>query len=273
MIDTLLMYSAQVILGVVFGGVAVVLALESFVPFRPLSDGMVGRWVNNLAMTLFDYGLLLFLSPGLVLLVSDLVPQAEQGLIERLGFGAPGAFVVTLLLLELFGYWLHRAFHVLPWLWRIHAVHHSDIEVDATTAHRHHPLEPLISTVITLPVVLVLGIEPIILLAYNVLRLVVAVISHGNLSLPPAIEKALRSVLVTPDFHRMHHSAERRYTDSNYSTILPLYDYLFRTASHMERDQQRTMTLGLERFRDARDSRVDQLLAMPFKPGFDHPRA
>jgi sterol desaturase/sphingolipid hydroxylase (fatty acid hydroxylase superfamily) len=268
MFDLLMMNSAQVTLGIVFGGVAFILAIENFVPFRQVSEGVLGRWINNLGLTLVDYILLLLVAPSLALFIAGLLGNPTVGLLGRLGLGTWEGFLVCLLTLELLGYWLHRAFHAIPWLWRIHAVHHSDVEVDATTAHRHHPLELLINTVITIPILILLGAEPIVLFVYNALRLTVAAITHGNISFPAPVEKALHGLLVTPDFHRMHHSSERRYTDSNYSGILPVFDFLFRTATRMNRDEQRDMTLGLNEFRAAADARVDRLLAMPFSKVF-----
>ncbi len=268
MFESLILNSAQVTLGIVFGGVALVLAIETFAPFRPVPEGVLGRWINNLGLTLVDYALLMFLAPGMVLFITNLTGRPVHGLLDQWGLGPWLQFLVCLFILELLGYWLHRAFHILPWLWRIHAVHHSDTEVDATTAHRHHPFELFINTAVTVPVVIALGAEPIVLLAYNALRLAIAATSHGNLSFPVSLEKFLRGIVVTPDFHRMHHSAERRYTDSNYSGILPVFDYLFRTATRLDRDAQRTMTLGLEQFRAPVEGRLDHLLAMPFSRSF-----
>lgn len=266
--DLLLAHNAQIILGVVFGGVAMVMLIESFAPWRVVSGAPLARWANNLALTTLDYLLLLGLSPFLAIWIAIALGIPQTGLLKWLGAGPWLGFLVTVLCLDLLGYWLHRAFHALPWLWRIHAVHHSDVEFDATTAHRHHPFEPLISVLVAMPVVMALGAEPILLLAYNVLRLAVAALSHGNFSFPPPMERIARLVFVTPDFHRLHHAAERRYTDSNYSGVLPLFDYLFGTATRTTREAQQTLMLGLKPFREADSTRLDRLLLMPFSTKF-----
>lgn len=266
--SAILVHSAQVILGVVFGGIALVMLLESFFPWRVVPGVPLSRWLNNIALTIVDYLLLLGLSPFLALWLAIALGVPESGLLQWLGTPDWLGFPIALLVLDLVGYWLHRAFHAIPWLWRIHAVHHSDPDFDATTAHRHHPFEPLLSSLVAMPVVLALGAEPVMLLAYNVARLAVAALTHGNLSYAPAVDARLRRVLVTPDFHRLHHMAERRYTDSNYAGIFAFFDHLFGTASDMDRETQLGMRIGLERFAGSEAIRLDRLLWMPFSGKF-----
>lgn len=261
-------YGGQIILGTVFGGVAIVMLLESAFPWRATPDIPLVRWLNNIALTIIDYALLLGLSPVLAMWLGSIPGLPHAGLFQSMDLPRPLGFLLTFLALELVGYWLHRAFHAVPWLWRIHAVHHSDIDFDATTAHRHHPFEPLLSSLVAMPVVLALGAEPIMLLAYNVARLAVAALTHGNLSYAPAVDARLRRVLVTPDFHRLHHMAERRYTDSNYAGIFAFLDHLFGTASDADREAQRGMRLGLDRFAGADAIRLDRLLWLPFSGKF-----
>lgn len=116
-------------------------------------------------------------------------------------------------------------------LWRINAVHHSDVEMDATTSLRRHPLEHVISALVFVPTLIALGPDPLVLLSYNVLPATVSALNHDNFSLGKSTDRVLRHFIVTPDFHRVHHSSEQRYTDSNYASILPMFDYLFRSAT------------------------------------------
>jgi len=249
-----------------FGGVAAVMAIETVWPLRAVSVRPVWRWINNLALTIVDYAVLLGISPWLALLVVNLVGMDNPGLLHKAGAGPWVSFFVVLFFLQFAAYWLHRAFHSVPVLWRIHTVHHCDPEVDATTANRHHPLEPIMGALAMLPVVVILGPEPMAILGYNILVAAVAVVSHGNFSFGPHLDGLLRLFIVTPDFHRMHHSTERQYTDSNYSTLLPVFDYVFRTATRLPAEQQKTMRLGLPYFRDRKFSRLDQMLLIPFLP-------
>lgn len=249
-----------------FGGLAVVMAIEALRPLRAVSGASVWRWINNLALTAVDYAVLLGISPWLALLVVKLVGMENPGLLHKAGASPWVSFVVVLFCLQLAAYWLHRAFHVIPVLWRIHTVHHCDLEVDATTANRHHPLEPILSALAMLPVVVILGPDPMAILGYNILVGAVAVLSHGNFSLGPGLDRLLRLLIVTPDFHRLHHSSDRQYTDSNYSTVLPVFDYLFGTATQLPVERQKTMQLGLPYFRETQFVRLDQMLLIPFLP-------
>lgn len=227
------------------------------------------RWLNNLALTALDYAMLIVLAPVFMLILVRILGLRETGLLHWLGAGPMVSFLVVLLLFELFNYWVHRAFHSIPLLWRIHAVHHSDTQVDATTAHRHHPFELIISTLLAMPLLVVLIPDPLVMMAYNVVRLALAGLTHANCSLPPAMDRMARYLFVTPDFHRLHHHAERCYTDSNYSGILTLFDRLFGTARDLPREAHLTMRLGLQEFREVRDARLDRLLLMPFSRLFD----
>jgi len=198
----------------------------------------------------------------------QLVGSERSGLLGDIQAGSWVTFLVLLLSLQFTEYWLHRAMHAIPVLWRIHVVHHCDPEVDATTAFRHHPLEIIFSALITLPVVALLMPDPLMLLGYNVLHSVVAVINHGNITFGPRLDRVLRLLVVTPDFHRLHHSTGQHYTDSNYSTILPLFDYVFKTSTYLPTLQQKTMQLGLTYFRGKEYSRLVKLLLIPFLRGF-----
>jgi len=248
----------------IFGGLAVVMAIESLWPLRAVSGASVWRWINNLALTVVDYAFLLGISPWLALLVVNLVGIENPGLLDKAGASPWVSFIVVLFCLQFAAYWLHRAFHAIPVLWRIHTVHHCDPEVDATTANRHHPLELILNAVAMLPVVVILGPDPVSILGYNVLAAAVAVMSHGNFTFGPKLDKLLRLFIVTPNFHRMHHSSERQFTDSNYATVLPVFDYVFGTATHLPVEQQKTMQLGLLYFREMKFARLDQMLLIPF---------
>jgi sterol desaturase/sphingolipid hydroxylase (fatty acid hydroxylase superfamily) len=144
-------------------------------------------------------------------------------------------------------------------------MHHSDVEVDFTTTYRHHPFENLFMATLGVPVVVLLGAPVAAMVAYQALRTTVNILSHSNIRIPERFERWLRYLIVTPDFHHLHHCSDRRFTDSNYSAAVPWFDYLFRTATRKPYADYATMELGLERFRDPIDSRIDQILLMPFR--------
>jgi sterol desaturase/sphingolipid hydroxylase (fatty acid hydroxylase superfamily) len=266
--DGLIANSVQILLGTVIVGVAVVMLIESIAPLRPEPKAPLMRWIHNLSLTAVDYAVMFGVAPLVSMLIARTVGFGDSGLLHRFGSGFLGSFILITLCLEFVYYWMHRTLHAVPMLWRVHAVHHSDVEMDATTANRHHPLELVISTIVVVPVLMALGPDPLVLLSYNVLHSVVGVLSHGNFTLGRPVDRMLRPFIVTPDFHRQHHSADRRYTDSNYSNVLPLFDYIFRTATQLPAEQQKTMTMGLPYLREPKYARLDQLLLIPFLPKF-----
>jgi sterol desaturase/sphingolipid hydroxylase (fatty acid hydroxylase superfamily) len=255
--DLLIAASAHLTLLLTFGSVALVLMWESFSPRRTIPHSPLVRYLNNFLLAAADKA---FVS-GVLSLVSLNAPT--PGLLARFPLPAWLAFLITALCLEIAGYWLHRLSHVVPWLWRVHMVHHSDPELDASTAIRHHPLEGLVDSVALIPVILLLTPDPLILLAWNALTLLVAAFSHGNLSVP-LLERVFGRVIVTPGFHCVHHSAELPFTNSNYANNFPWLDDLFGTARRWTSAEQKQRVLGLEYFRKTRDQWLDRLLLEPF---------
>lgn len=252
----------QIYLGAAVLCMAAVLFLESLMPLHH-AGAPLRRWARNGALSVLAVGTTLA-TPLLFWAVAGPLGLTTQGGLVQWGWPVWAQWALTFLVMEGMAYALHRASHVVPWLWRLHAVHHSDVELDATTTHRHHPLENLIGALLTLPVLIALAPPPLAVLAYSLLALAVATLSHGNLRLPAWLDRGLRWLLVTPAYHRVHHSAHRPQTDSNYATLLPLFDHLFRSASPVPVDGGRALTMGLERGRDAHSQSLAALLRAPF---------
>jgi len=162
-------------------------------------------------------------------------------------------------------YFQHRLFHAVPALWRLHRMHHADLDFDVTTALRFHPVEILLSMVIKLAAVVALGAPPVAVLLFEVLLNASAMFNHANLRLPRWLDAPLRLVLVTPDMHRVHHSAIRVETDSNYGFSLACWDRLFGTYRAEPAAGHDGMTIGLERFREAEELRLDRMLTQPLR--------
>ncbi|MBS0589941.1 MAG: sterol desaturase family protein [Proteobacteria bacterium] len=241
-----------------------VLFLESVFPLH-VAPVPLRRWLRNLGLSVLALSISL-LTPLLFLALthaSSALPT--MGLLAQSKVPAWGQWLIVFLTLEGLRYALHRLSHRLPWLWRLHAVHHSDVDLDATTTHRHHPLENFVSSLAMLPVLIAIGPPPLAVLAYTVLTTMVDTFSHGNLRLPTAIDKVLRLAIATPAYHRVHHSAARAQTDSNYAGTFPVFDYLFRSHGRVPDDGGRNITLGLETNRDASSQSLMALLSAPFR--------
>ncbi len=243
-----------------------VLILESMLPLHPGTAVPLRRWFRNLALSALALGVTLMTSMLFWTSARALGVVPGDGAMAALGLPLWAQWAFTFLLLDGVGYALHRLSHSVPWLWRLHSVHHSDTELDTTTTHRHHPAESLFTALVTLPLLLVLAPPVWAVLTYSMTAVVVSAFSHGNLALPTWFDKALRHFVVTPAFHRVHHSAAQPQTDSNYATVLPLFDLLFRSASPAAADKGRALTIGLETERDPARQTLPSLLLAPFRP-------
>lgn len=246
-------------------GMGAVMVIEMLFPRRPESDGAVYRWSNNISLTILNFFLGAWAAGAMAAALSQWGADSGFGLLTRYEVGWLPSFLILLLVAEFISYALHRVFHAVPLLWRMHAVHHNDITMDVTTSHRHHPLELLLPVPFIAPVFFFLGAPAPAALAFQLLRTAVSLISHGNVYVPERLDRILRVFVVTPDFHRLHHASDRHYTDSNYGTVLPWFDYLFKTATDRPFETQRTMELGLDYLREPLNSRIDKLLLLPFR--------
>lgn len=251
-----------------FLAVLIVMAvLESRWPRRPGAD-RPRRWPVNLGIVVLDalvlraFGLLL---PALLPVAAAAFAAARGwGLLSILNLDGWAAFIVALLALDLVIYAQHVAFHLVPALWRLHRVHHTDLAIDTTTGLRFHPVEIFLSILLKVAVVIALGAPPAAVLVFEVLLNANALFNHANLALPKWLDGALRKVIVTPDMHRVHHSVHRDETDSNYGFNLSLWDRLFRTYRAQPRDGHDAMAIGQPDFRDPARLGLPGLLVQPF---------
>lgn len=243
----------------------VAMLLEAVLPLYPESKAPLLRWFRNLTLSALAVGTTLLVSALFWASSRTLGITPGDGALAALGLPVWAQWLATFLLLDTVSYMLHRASHAVPWLWRLHAIHHSDIEVDATTTHRHHPGESMVAALVNLPLLLILAPPVWAVLAYSITAVVVATLSHSSVALPDWLDKALRRIIVTPAFHRVHHSANQIQTDSNYATVFSLLDFLFRSASPVAPDKGRSLTIGLETGRDPASQTLKAILLSPFR--------
>lgn len=252
-------------LGVFVGVLALILALEARRPRRPIAARGL-RWPANVGMVLIDTVLVrLLLSVG-AMGVAVLAQSRGWGLFNNLSAPAWLALTFSFLVFDCLIYWQHRLFHFIPSLWRLHRVHHSDVEFDATTALRFHPVEILLSMLIKMAAVIALGAPAMAVLVFEIALNATAMFNHSNLSLPLALDRILRKVLVTPDMHRVHHSVLREEHNRNFGFNLPWWDHLFGSYTAQPGAGHTGMTIGLAQFRDVPDQRLHKLLIQPARP-------
>ncbi len=249
-----------------FAGVFSVMALwELLAPRRPLAVGRASRWPSNLGILVADVLVVRLLLPTAAAGVALVAAERGFGLFHVIGLPFWLAAPIGFLALDLVIYGQHVMFHHVPWLWRLHRMHHADLDIDVTTGVRFHPVEILLSLVIKIATVALLGIPAAAVVCFEVVLNATSMFNHANASLPRWLDRVARLMLVTPDMHRVHHSVLRQETDSNFGFNLPWWDRLFGTYRAEPRAGHDGMTIGLPVFRDPGELRLDRLLTQPFR--------
>ena len=253
-------------LGFFLGVFAVIAAWEVFAPRRALTVSKALRWASNLGLVVLNTVLLRLLFPLAAVGLAAFSAQNGWGLLNH--FEVPFWMAVPLAVIAMdFVIWLqHVMVHAVPALWRLHRVHHADLDYDVTTGARFHPLEIILSMLIKFATITVLGPPVVAVVIFEVMLNATALFNHGNIRLPGAIDRVLRWVLVTPDMHRVHHSVEDDETNSNFGFSLTWWDRLFGTYRDQPRAGHVGMTIGIHGHTDPREvDRLDGMLLLPFK--------
>ena len=250
------------------GGLLVWLVLENVWAFRLPVQSRLSRYGINLSLAGANAFLLSTLFGSLLLTWSSQVMMTHTGLFNLAGLGGEANVVASVVVMDLVFYGVHRANHAVPLLWRFHRAHHSDLDLDVTTASRFHPGEVLISTLIKLPAIWALGVSPMGLVSFEVGLLAAAQFQHSNLRVPEPYETIVRRLLVTPNMHRIHHSTVRGEHNSNFSTILSVWDRVLGTY-HMK-VRQEDIRIGLLEYQDPRAVSLPRVVWMPFAGRCSH---
>jgi sterol desaturase/sphingolipid hydroxylase (fatty acid hydroxylase superfamily) len=263
--DALFAYEPLIRLGA-FAGVFVVMAgWEVLTPRRPQTVGRNWRWPNNLGVLAVDALLVRVVLPTTTVGVALVAEAHGVGLFNMIALPVWASIIVSVMVLDLAIYLQHVLFHAVPALWRLHRMHHADLEVDVTTGLRFHPIEILLSTGIKLAVVTAVGAPGAAVLIFEVLLNATSIFNHSNVRIPADIDRILRWFVVTPDMHRVHHSILRRETNSNFGFNLPWWDRLLGTYRAQPAAGHAAMTIGIEQFRDPRELGLDRMLLQPFR--------
>jgi sterol desaturase/sphingolipid hydroxylase (fatty acid hydroxylase superfamily) len=236
---------------------------EIAAPRRDLQQATHVRWLNNLGLALLSGVFARALVPLTGIAAAVLARDHGFGLLNAVAAPSWLAVVIAILALDLFNYLLHVVTHAVPLLWCVHTVHHADLDFDFTTGLRHHPLELLVDAAALLSAVAALGAPPAAVVLYQAIDIAAGIFSHANVRFPARAESALRRLIVTPDMHRVHHSAIKRETNSNYGSLLSLWDRIFGTYRASPAVAHRDMTIGLEYFRAPRYLYLHQILLLP----------
>ncbi len=259
------MTEPQIRLAVFIGLFATLALLELFAPRRDVKPVKARRWFTNIGIVILDSVILRLVFKAAA--VGGALWAAENGIGLFNNISAPVwiAVIASFVVLD-FAIWLaHVASHKVPFLWRIHRMHHSDVDFDLTTAVRFHPIEIVLSMVWKYLIVLAIGAPAVAVLIFEIVLNGAAMFNHSNIKLPLWLDRWIRLLIVTPDMHRVHHSIDMRETDSNYGFNLSIWDRMFRTYVYQPSLGHEGMKIGLAEWQDDRPTGIGWTLMVPFR--------
>jgi len=251
-------------LGFFFGVLLVMVGWEVLAPRRILSFPRKLRWSGNLGIVLLNTLTARLLFPLMPVAFAFLAHERGWGLLNQINLPSWLEIGVALVLMDLAIYLQHVIFHTFRIFWRVHRMHHTDLDYDVTTGLRFHPIEIFLSLLLKLAAVAFVGPTPAAVVIFEVLLNATSMFNHGNVRIRMSVDRVLRLFVVTPDMHRVHHSVITRETNSNYGFNLPWWDRLFGTYRKQPAMGHEKMTVGLDAFRDPKMLRLHWLLAIPF---------
>lgn len=248
-----------------FLGVLIIVAIwETVSPRRVLTTSKPIRWISNLGIVGIDTLAVRILFPVIAIDIAFMAQEKGWGLFNNMDLPYGVSIILAVLMLDMIIYLQHVMFHTVPILWRLHMMHHADMDIDVTTGLRFHPIEIVISMFIKMGSVAALGASPLAVIILEIILNATAMFNHGNIKLPLKIDKVLRLLVVTPDMHRVHHSVTIRETNSNFGFNFPWWDRLMGTYRDQPAAGHEGMTIGLAQFRNPRRNVLHWMLALPF---------
>lgn len=249
-----------------FAGVFCLIAVwEVFKPRRQMAIRRGWRWPNNFGIIALDTILVRIIFPTTAVGIALLAESNGIGLFNVIALPDWIPVLASVVILDLAIYLQHVIFHAVPALWRLHRMHHTDLEFDVSTGLRFHPIEILLSMLIKFAVIAAFGVPAIAVLIFEVLLNATSMFNHANLRIPLPVDRVLRWLVVTPDMHRVHHSILPLETNSNFGFNLPWWDRLFRTYRAQPASGHERMTIGIDQFRNPTELRLDRMLSQPFR--------
>jgi len=263
----LISYEVPIRLGVFAACLGLMSTWEVLAPRRELQIDKTLRWKNNLLLTLLNSLLIRMVFPAAAVGAAAFAGERGIGLFNIAPLPLPAGILLSVLALDFALYLQHRLFHAVPLLWRLHRMHHADLDVDVTTGTRFHPLEVLLSMLIKFAVILLAGLPALGVLIFEIVLNSASMFNHGNVRVRQDIERIARSIVVTPDMHRVHHSIDRAETNSNFGFCLSWWDRILGTYKAQPASGHQAMTLGIDQFRSPRDLRLDRMLLQPLAAG------
>jgi len=252
-------------LGFFFGIFAVMALWEVLAPRRALTVSKAMRWANNLGLVFFNSFVLRLVFPMAAVGVAAFAVEHGWGLLNYYQLSFALSVVLAIVALDFIIYLQHVLVHAVPVLWRLHRVHHADLDYDVTTGARFHTLEIILSMLIKFAAIIVIGPPVVAVVIFEVVLNAMAMFNHSNVRMPLGLDRIIRLFVVTPDMHRVHHSVEDNEANSNYGFNLSIWDRLFGTYIDQPREGHIKMSIGIHGYRDPKQvDRLPGMLALPF---------
>nr|WP_302471404.1 sterol desaturase family protein [Vibrio antiquarius] len=249
-----------------FLGVLLLCALwENKLPRKTLTASRGFRWVNNLSLVAVNSLIVALVMPIAAFQAAIIAQEQQWGLFNLLSLPAWLNIFLTVILLDFVIYAQHVIFHHVKPLWKIHRMHHADLDIDVTTGARFHPIEIIISMGVKIAAVFILGVSPIAIVVFEIVLNASAMFNHSNAKLALSADQKLRNVIVTPDMHRVHHSVIAKETNSNFGFFLSVWDRLFGTYRAQPELGHDDVVIGIPEIRNEAEQRLDKLLTQPFR--------
>lgn len=244
--------------------------VEMIIPVSKNHESLSFRWFTNFSMTIFIIMIFELTTPLLTLLTALAADYFEFGLLNYISMSSALSLLVGIVILDLKQYLFHRLMHYFDFLWYVHQIHHSDTEIDLTTGFRFHPIEAILSALVDIVLIVILGITVEVLIFRYVLIFFSNFFTHGNIYLPPRMDKYLQWVFVTPSMHHLHHAINKRASNSNFGVLLSTWDHLFGTYLNeypepTTKEDSFGFEYGLRDYRDPDKLNLVLLMIMPFK--------
>lgn len=249
-----------------FLGVLLLCALwENKLPRKTLTASRGFRWVNNLSLVAVNSLIVALVMPIAAFQAAIIAQEQQWGLFNLLSLPAWLNVLLAVILLDFVIYVQHVVFHYVKPLWKLHRMHHADLDIDVTTGARFHPIEIIISMGVKIATVFILGVSPIAIVVFEIVLNASAMFNHSNAKLALSADQKLRNVIVTPDMHRVHHSVIAKETNSNFGFFLSVWDRLFGTYRAQPELGHDDVVIGIPEIRNEAEQRLDKLLTQPFR--------
>ncbi|WP_407644867.1 sterol desaturase family protein [Candidatus Thiothrix anitrata] len=264
MYDWLMQQEPVIRMAMMLGVLAIMATWEWVAPRRALSVNKAYRWSNNFGVIALGTLLTRLVVPAGAVGLAVFVESQGWGLLQVVNLPLWLTVLIAIVVLDFTIWAQHVMFHAIPTLWRLHRMHHADLDIDVTTGLRFHPLEILLSFGIKATVIVALGVPAVAVLLFEIILSSLAMFNHSNVRMPLAVDRVLRLLIVTPDFHRVHHSWYPHETNSNFGFNLSIWDRMMGTYRAQPDDGHDGMTIGINQFRDPKWERLDKMLIQPF---------